>query len=205
MYFFSLNTKEYLSEPFQSFMLQHGILHETSCMDTPTQNGVAKRKNRHLLEIARALLFQMHVPKHFWVDVVSTAYFLINRMMLAPRLDDLNSMRHEGTVLAPCMHQGRRSRQIVGKRVLELDEKLCNIVHEPSTHKRKASMRPSWDAHSNSRGTQGLDGARGATLEAKQDQSGRSHPYIGKKALGSKSPNWSASRSPVAQRVLRHK
>ena len=74
------NDKEYLSEPFQSFMLQHGILHQTSCVDTPSQNGVAERKNRHLLETARALLFQMHVLKHFWVDVVSTACFLINRM-----------------------------------------------------------------------------------------------------------------------------
>ena len=59
------NAKEYLSEPFQSFMLQHEILHQTSCVDTPSQNGLAKRKNRHLFETARALFFQMHVPKHF--------------------------------------------------------------------------------------------------------------------------------------------
>ena len=58
------NAKEYMSEQFQSFMLQNGILHQTSCIDTP-QNGVAERKNRNLLETARALLFQMHVPKHF--------------------------------------------------------------------------------------------------------------------------------------------
>ena len=30
------NVKKYLSEPFQSFMLQHGILHQTSCVDTPS-------------------------------------------------------------------------------------------------------------------------------------------------------------------------
>ena len=53
------NAKEYVSEQFQSFMLQNGILHQTSYVDTPSQNGVAKRKNRHLLETARALLFQM--------------------------------------------------------------------------------------------------------------------------------------------------
>ena len=61
-------------------MLQNGILHKTSCVDTPSHNGVAKRKNRHLLETARALLFQMQVPKHFWANVVSTTCFLINRM-----------------------------------------------------------------------------------------------------------------------------
>ena len=74
------NAKEYVSEQFQSFMLQHGILHQTSCVDTPAQNGVAKRKNRHLLETAKALLFQMHVPKHFWADAISTTCFLINWM-----------------------------------------------------------------------------------------------------------------------------
>ena len=42
------NAKEYLSEPFQSFMLQHGILHQISCVETPSQNGVVERKNRHL-------------------------------------------------------------------------------------------------------------------------------------------------------------
>ena len=74
------NAKEYLSKPFQSFMLQHGILHQTSCVDTPSQNGVAKRKNRHFLKTAQALLFQMHVPKHFWANAVSTGCFLINKM-----------------------------------------------------------------------------------------------------------------------------
>ena len=74
------NAKEYLSESFQSFMLQHEILHQTSCVDTPSQNRVVERKNRHLLKTARAPLFQMNVPKHFWAEVVSTTCFFINRM-----------------------------------------------------------------------------------------------------------------------------
>ena len=53
----SVNAKEYMSEQFQSFMLQNDILHQTSCVNTPSQNGVAKRKNKHLLETAQALLF----------------------------------------------------------------------------------------------------------------------------------------------------
>ena len=60
-------------------MIKHGILHQTSCVDTPSQNGVTNRKNKHL-ETARALLFQMQVPKYFWADAVSTACFLINQM-----------------------------------------------------------------------------------------------------------------------------
>ena len=61
-------------------MLWNDILRQTSCVDAPSQNGVVERKNRHLLEPARALLFQMHMPKHFWADAVSTTCFLINRM-----------------------------------------------------------------------------------------------------------------------------
>ena len=74
------NEKEYVSEQFQFFMLQNGILHQTSCVDNPAQNEVVERKNRHLIETTRALLFQMHVPKHFWANDVSTACFFINRM-----------------------------------------------------------------------------------------------------------------------------
>ena len=69
------NAKDNLSEPFQSFMLQHGILHQTSCVDIPSQNEVAERKNKHLLKTTWALLFQMNVPKLFWVDAISTTCF----------------------------------------------------------------------------------------------------------------------------------
>ena len=51
------NAKEYLSKLFQSFTLQREILHQTFCVDTPSQNGVAERKNKHLLETPQALLF----------------------------------------------------------------------------------------------------------------------------------------------------
>ena len=49
-------------------------------VQTPQQNGVSERKNRHLLEVARSLLFASNVPKRFWSDALLTAYFLINRM-----------------------------------------------------------------------------------------------------------------------------
>nr|GEU79651.1 copia protein [Tanacetum cinerariifolium] len=77
------NAKEYFLDTFQSYMLQHGILHESSCVYRTAQNGVAERKNRHLLEVAHALLFQMTVPKPFWADVVSAACFLVNCMPYA--------------------------------------------------------------------------------------------------------------------------
>lgn len=45
-----------------SYLQSHEIIHQISCDDTPQQNGVSERKNRHLLEVARALLFTYNVP-----------------------------------------------------------------------------------------------------------------------------------------------
>ena len=67
-------------------MQEHGILHETSWVLTPQQIGVAQWKNKHSLEVACALLFDMEVSKIFWAHPVSAACHLINRLP-SPVLD----------------------------------------------------------------------------------------------------------------------
>lgn len=74
------NGTEYVNTKFGSFLSKEGILHQTSCPGTPPQNGVAERKNRHLLEVARSLMYTMNVPKFLWSEAVMTATHLINRM-----------------------------------------------------------------------------------------------------------------------------
>jgi transposase InsO family protein len=74
------NGTEYIDGRFRAFLDEHGILFQTTCVDTPQQNGVAERKNRHLAEVARSLLFTMNVPKYLWGEAILTATYLINRM-----------------------------------------------------------------------------------------------------------------------------
>lgn len=76
----SENSKEYMSEFFQSYLRQYGILCQSSCADIPSQNGVTERKNKYLFEIAQTLLFQMKVPKQFWADEDPTSFFRSNHM-----------------------------------------------------------------------------------------------------------------------------
>ena len=59
------NGQEFLSNNIQTFFHDHDILHEHICVDTPQQNGVAERKNRHLLNVARCLRFQANLPISF--------------------------------------------------------------------------------------------------------------------------------------------
>ncbi|RVW88523.1 Retrovirus-related Pol polyprotein from transposon TNT 1-94 [Vitis vinifera] len=74
------NAKEYFTSSLSTYLQNHGIIHISSCVDTPQQNGVAERKNRHLLEVARCLMFSSNVPNYFWGEAILTATYLINRM-----------------------------------------------------------------------------------------------------------------------------
>ena len=73
---------EYVNQEFEHFLVSNGIEHQTTYVNTPEQNGVAERKNRHLLEVARSLMFTMNAPKFLWGEAVKTATYLINRMPL---------------------------------------------------------------------------------------------------------------------------
>ena len=46
----------------------------------PKQNGVAERKNRHLLEVVRASLIEAHMPLSYWGHALASAAYLINRV-----------------------------------------------------------------------------------------------------------------------------
>ena len=75
------NITEYFNHSLSTYLQENGIIHQSSCVDTPQQNGVAELKNKHILEIARALLFTSHMSSQFWGDSILKATYLINLML----------------------------------------------------------------------------------------------------------------------------
>ena len=74
------NAREYFKSILSDYFLSQGIVHQSSCIDTPQQNGVVKEKKKHFAKVTRPLMFPTHVPKHFQGGVGLTVAYPINRM-----------------------------------------------------------------------------------------------------------------------------
>jgi hypothetical protein len=61
---------------------EEGIKYEFSAPYAPQQNGVAERKNRTLIEMARSMLDEYKTSDRFWAEAVNTACRAINRLYL---------------------------------------------------------------------------------------------------------------------------
>ncbi|KAK4386664.1 Retrovirus-related Pol polyprotein from transposon TNT 1-94 [Sesamum angolense] len=71
--------KEYNNSEFDKFCEEEGIEHQTTVSYNPQQNEVSERKNRTVMEMARSMLQEKHLPKAFWAEAVYTAVYLLNR------------------------------------------------------------------------------------------------------------------------------
>lgn len=79
----ALRLRKYMSHSFQNYLQQKSIISQCSCPYTPQQNRIAGRKNCHLLDVVRTLLLDSLVLPKFWVEALSTAVYLINRLPAA--------------------------------------------------------------------------------------------------------------------------
>ncbi|MCO5574939.1 hypothetical protein L7F22_028734 [Adiantum nelumboides] len=70
---------EYMSGAFKDFLGKKGIKHQCTMPYTPQQNGVAERKNRSLMEMARCMLKAKSLPHKLWMEVVACAAHVLNR------------------------------------------------------------------------------------------------------------------------------
>lgn len=73
------NGGEYINQDMKQFCKDNFIRHQTLCVGTPEQNGLAERRNRQILEIVRASLFDMNVSHEYWGEAVRSAAYLMIR------------------------------------------------------------------------------------------------------------------------------
>ena len=71
---------EFTSREFNIYYEEHEIERQLSSPYLPKQNGIAKRRNRSIVEVARAMQFENDVPKTFWREVVSKVVYTLNRI-----------------------------------------------------------------------------------------------------------------------------
>ncbi|XP_015161610.1 uncharacterized protein [Solanum tuberosum] len=74
------NGCEFFSHAFKSLLGELGIVHQTICVYTPQQNGVAERKHRTILNMAMYIRFQASIPLTYWGECVSTVVYILNRL-----------------------------------------------------------------------------------------------------------------------------
>ncbi|GKE08532.1 retrovirus-related pol polyprotein from transposon TNT 1-94, partial [Tanacetum coccineum] len=76
------NGTEFKNKVMSEFCEKKGIKMEFSVARTPQQNGVAKRRNRTLIEAARTMLADSKLPTTFWAEAVNTACYVQNRVLV---------------------------------------------------------------------------------------------------------------------------
>ncbi|GJV71153.1 putative ribonuclease H-like domain-containing protein [Tanacetum coccineum] len=76
------NGTEFKNKVMNQFCEMKGIKREFSVARTPQQNGVAERKNKTLIEAARTMLADSKLLTTFWAEVVNTACYVQNRVLV---------------------------------------------------------------------------------------------------------------------------
>nr|GFB44154.1 retrovirus-related Pol polyprotein from transposon TNT 1-94 [Tanacetum cinerariifolium] len=76
------NGGEFRNKEMNDFCSQKGIKREFSNARTLQQNGVAKRRNKTLIEAARTMLADAKLPVTFWAEAVNTACYVQNKVLV---------------------------------------------------------------------------------------------------------------------------
>nr|GEW82591.1 ribonuclease H-like domain-containing protein [Tanacetum cinerariifolium] len=76
------NGTEFNNNNLNQFCGMKEIKREFSVPRNPQQNGIAERKNRTLIEVARTILADSLLPIPFWAEAVNTACYVQNRVLV---------------------------------------------------------------------------------------------------------------------------
>ncbi|GJW50400.1 putative ribonuclease H-like domain-containing protein [Tanacetum coccineum] len=73
------NKTEFKNKEMNQFCMMKRIKREFNVVRTPQQNGVAKKKNRTLIEAVKTMLADSQLPTTFWAEAVNTTCYVQNR------------------------------------------------------------------------------------------------------------------------------
>jgi transposase InsO family protein len=70
--------KEFLNKPLESWCHGQGLDFQLTAPYSPSQNGIAERMNRTLVELARAMVDAQKLPEFLWEPAIAHAAYLRN-------------------------------------------------------------------------------------------------------------------------------
>ena len=76
--FQSDNGGEFILNEFKELCKGSGIKREFSTPYNPQQNGIVERKNRTIMEAAKAMLHDQDLPMHLWAEASRTTVYVQN-------------------------------------------------------------------------------------------------------------------------------
>ncbi|GKA20702.1 retrovirus-related pol polyprotein from transposon TNT 1-94 [Tanacetum coccineum] len=76
------NGTEFINQTLRDYYEEVGISHQTSVARTPQQNGIVKRWNCTLVEVARTMLIFSKALLFLWTEAVATACYTQNRSLI---------------------------------------------------------------------------------------------------------------------------
>nr|GEV22048.1 retrovirus-related Pol polyprotein from transposon TNT 1-94 [Tanacetum cinerariifolium] len=79
------NGTEFINHTLTEYYERIDIFHQKTVPRTPQQNGVVKRRNRTLVEAARAMLIFSKAPMFLWAEAVATVCYTQNRPLIDTR------------------------------------------------------------------------------------------------------------------------
>ncbi|GJX27479.1 ribonuclease H-like domain-containing protein [Tanacetum coccineum] len=95
------NGTEFVNNKMSDLFTSLGIIHQTSCSYTPRQNSIAERKHKHMLNVARSLMFQRGIP------LIDCLNFFDTKCSQSPNDEEGDSSIEDGSARAtPIQNEG---------------------------------------------------------------------------------------------------